>query len=243
MVRPFLRIGTSGWHYKHWIGRFYPAGMPSSEYLNFYLKHYDTVELNGVFYRLPKPEAVKHWYEQTPKGFLFSYKASRYVTHMKRLLDPQDALKLMFKRADLLKEKLGPILFQLPPSFKANVDRLRAFLKYLPRGYEYVMEYRNPSWFQPDVYAEMEKREVSLCLYNMKGVDSPEVFTGPLVYVRMHGSEPKYAGNYTPNELKSLAEQVRRWQKKRKVFVYFNNDPEGHALQNADALKSMLGVS
>jgi uncharacterized protein YecE (DUF72 family) len=236
-----LFIGTSGWHYKHWFGRFYPKGMPAIEHLPYYAKFFDTVELNGVFYRLPTPEMVKSWYARAPKQFTFAYKASRYITHMKRLLQPQSALRLMFRRADLLKEKLGPILYQLPPSFKVDVKRLQSFLKILPKGYDHVMEFRHPTWFTEEVYDVLRTHKTTLCLYDMKGVPTPRVITASVIYVRMHGSESKYAGSYTQPVLEEWAKLFRQWvQQKHPVYMYFNNDIRGHAIENAKTIKGLL---
>jgi uncharacterized protein YecE (DUF72 family) len=236
-----LWIGTSGWHYKHWFKTFYPPGMPAIEHLPYYARFFDTVELNGVFYRLPTPEMVKGWHQRSPKDFIFAYKASRYITHLKRLLSPQSALKLMFRRADLLKEKLGPILYQLPPSFDIDAARLKSFLKALPKGYEHVMEFRHPSWFTEEVYEVLRGHQISLCFYDMKGVPSPKIFTAPPVYIRMHGSEIKYGGSYKTDVLKEWAGSVRSWLKeKHPVYAYFNNDIGGHAIANAKTLKGLL---
>jgi uncharacterized protein YecE (DUF72 family) len=237
-MNPTLRIGTSGWHYGDWKKRFYPEKMPPAEYLDFYSRSFDTVELNGVFYRLPTPDAVKNWYREAPKGFIFAYKASRFLTHMKKLKDPQQPLRLMFRRADLLKEKLGPILYQLPPFWDLNMERLETFLKALPKGYDHVMEFRNPTWFTDDVYERLERYRVTLCFYDMQGKPSPERLTSKLVFVRMHGSEGKYSGSYPEDALQKLGQKIHRWRAdKRSVFVYFNNDPQAHAIQNATELK------
>ena len=218
--------------------------MPSIEFLDHYARFFDTVELNGVFYRLPKPEAVKHWYRASPKHFLFAYKASRYITHMKKLHDPGEALREMFTRADLLKEKLGPILFQLPHFFTKQAALLKSFLCDLPGGYDYVMEFRHPSWFDEEVYALLEKRRVSLCFYDMRSVESPMAFPAKSVYVRFHGSEQqKYHGNYTSAALERWARRIRQWQRQgRPVYVYFNNDVGGYAVNNARTLQRLLGV-
>lgn len=218
--------------------------MPSIEFLEHYIRFFDTVELNGVFYRLPKPEAVKHWYHVTPKHFLFAYKASRYITHMKKLHDVREGLQEMFSRADLLKEKLGPILFQLPHFFAKNAERLKSFLQELPRGYDYVMEFRHPSWFDQEVYDLLEKRQVGLCLYDMRSVESPVALPAQSIYVRFHGSEQqKYHGNYTDAVLETWARRIRQWQRQdRPVYVYFNNDVGGHAVRNAQTLQQLLAV-
>jgi len=236
-----MRVGTSGWYYRDWVGRFYPRELDSSGFLNYYSRFFDTVELNGVFYRLPQPTAVKQWYERSPKNFIFAYKGSRFLTHIKKLKDPQEPLRLMFKRADLLKEKLGPVLFQLPPSWPVQIPRLKIFLEVLPRGYDCTMEFRHASWFTDEVYDLLEKHGVGLCQYDMKGEASPDRLTSRLVYVRMHGSEQKYAGNYTAAALDGWIRKIKRWEKdRRQIFIYFNNDIRGHAIKNAVELKKKL---
>jgi uncharacterized protein YecE (DUF72 family) len=237
-----LRIGTSGWHYKHWRGVFYPAGMPPRDYLPYYAGHFDTVELNGVFYRLPKPEAVRGWARVTPDHFLFAYKGSRYITHMKKLLDPGDALKEMFSRAVLLKEKLAVILWQLPPSLRADTRRLRVFFDHLPHQYRHVVEFRDASWYTPEIFQLMDRHQIGLCLHDMRGRSSPIEVTSKLVYIRFHGTEEKkYNGRYTITQLMTWAAHIRKWLKGgHDVFAYFNNDPQGNAVLNARQLKELL---
>lgn len=234
-------IGTSGWHYGDWRGRFYPQGMPSIEYLDYYSRFFNTVELNGVFYRMPKPSAVTHWYQVTPKQFRFAYKASRFITHIKKLKEPREPLRLMYRMADRLKEKLAVILFQLPPHWSVDLERLKHFLSALPTGYRHVMEFRHPSWFVPEVYELLDRYRVALCFYDMKGEPSPRVLTAPWVYMRMHGPSSLYGGDYQDTALKPLAKDVKQWAKRQKaVYVYFNNDRQGYAIQNAKRLLELV---
>jgi len=237
-----LRIGTSGWHYKDWRNIFYPPHMPPSEYLSFYAQHFDTVELNGVFYRLPQPSAVKEWTQATPKNFLFAYKGSRFITHMKKLLDPKDALEKMFSRTRLLNGKLAVILWQLPPFLSINAARLHSFLVALPKEYRYVMEFRHRSWYRPEIFTLLERSQVGLCLHDMRNQESPIEVTSETVYVRFHGTtEEKYHGLYTEEQLAHWARRIETWRKeKRDIFVYFNNDYEGHAITNARQLRGLL---
>jgi uncharacterized protein YecE (DUF72 family) len=240
-MKPAIRIGTSGWHYNHWRGNFYPEGLPSGEWLRHYLRSFDTVELNATFYRLPKPETATLWRRQTPPGFLFAVKASRFITHIKRLGDPKQTLKLWLNWTQRLKERLGPLLIQLPPRWHLNLERLAAFLKALPpRRAQYVMEFRDPTWFTPEVYALLKRHDVSLCIYHLKDHSTPEILTSRLVYVRFHGLA-KYGGNYPTEFLKRWAEKIDGWRNEnRQVYAYFNNDVGGFAPKNALELRRML---
>jgi len=237
-----LRIGTSGWHYKDWPGVFYPATLPSSEWLEFYARHFDTVELNGVFYRLPQATAVKTWHEKTPDDFLFAYKGSRFITHMKKLTDVQEALQTMFKPMRQLREKLAIILWQLPPFLAYDADRLRRFFDALPKRYRYAMEFRHVSWYRDDIYKLLERQDIALCLHDMRGQPSPIEVPAKTVYIRFHGTkEAKYHGLYTEDQLHPWAQRMRSWlNQERDVFVYFNNDYEGHAITNARQLRDLL---
>jgi uncharacterized protein YecE (DUF72 family) len=242
--RILTRVGTSGWHYRHWLGNFYPTKYRAADLLTYYAERFDTVELNGTYYRLPSPETVRSWYETSPKGFLFGFKASRFLTHNKKLKDPDDPLRRVLRCAEGLHEKLGPVLFQLPPFWQLNFDRLRAFVDILPKGFEFVFEFRNPTWFVEPVYDLLRRHGCGLCLYDMQGYQSPKVITSSLVYVRFHGAETKYGGRYPLPRLRTWA----RWlgdvsRAGRRTLVYFNNDPEGHAPINAQELKDLLAGS
>lgn len=235
-------IGTSGWHYDHWRGPFYPTEMPAAEMLSFYARTFRTVELNNSFYRLPSREAFAAWRRQTPSGFLFSVKASRFITHMKKLKDPVDSLKLLFERAAPLGGKLGPILFQLPPGWKLNLDRFRAFLAALPPRHRYFFEFRNETWFSDEVVNLLERRRTGFCIYQIAGRTSPLVVTGPAAYVRLHGpTEKAYQGGYTDADLRSWAARAERWRREGKdVYVYFDNDQIGHAVEDARRLVRLM---
>jgi uncharacterized protein YecE (DUF72 family) len=235
-----IRIGTSGWHYMHWRGNFYPKEMAPAHFLEEYIRHFDTVELNGTFYNLPAPATVRDWYRSTPAHFLFSFKASRFLTHNKKLKDPREPLRRVLRCAEGLKEKLGPILFQLPPHWRLNLERLQAFLKILPKDFEYVFEFREPSWYIEPVYEALRGVKAGLCMYSMAGQATPVVFTSRLVYLRFHGAEGKYNGNYPTPQLRAWAASIKRWSRGRRVLAYFNNDPQGHAPKNAQELKDLL---
>jgi len=240
---PLLRIGCSGWQYRHWRGDFYPAGLPTSRWLARYTQIFDTVELNNSFYRLPPPEAFRRWREGTPTDFLFAVKASRYLTHMKKLKDPAEPLERFFEAARELGPKLGPVLYQLPPRWPANVARLRAFVAALPARVRHVMEFRDPSWYAPEVLEVLADGGVALCLHDMTGSATPRARVGPFVYVRFHGVT-RYGGRYDEKTLGGWA----AWMAAERaagvdVFAYFNNDVGGHAPRDAARLAEMLRPS
>lgn len=241
MKKGKLYIGTSGWHYKHWIGTFYPGNTKASGQLNYYLKFFDTVELNNSFYRLPDAGTFKSWNEQTPKGFLFAVKGSRYITHMKKLKDPAEALNTFLSHANGLGSKLGPILFQLPPGWKVNAERLQSFTEQLPKDHRFVFEFRNETWYTKEVFDILKKHNCAHCIYELAGHTSPMEITAGFVYVRLHGpGKNKYQGSYTAAALKKWAKQCNEWQKEGKdVFIYFDNDQEGYAAFNAQKLKEL----
>jgi uncharacterized protein YecE (DUF72 family) len=241
---PGVHIGTSGWHYKHWVGTFYPPKTPGSKMLAYYLQHFDTVELNNTFYRLPKATALESWRESTPANFCFAAKGSRFVTHMKKLKDPEAGLSRFFDAVDVLGEKLGPILFQLPPHWQLDLDRLAYFLEVLPRHHRYAFEFRNETWNTQTVYELLGKHKVAFCIFDLAGYQSPLEVTADLVYVRLHGPGGKYQGSYTDDALANWAKRIAEWRsEKRVVYVYFDNDQAGYAAQNALRLRDLLGAS
>jgi uncharacterized protein YecE (DUF72 family) len=191
-------IGTSGWHYDSWRGPFFPEGLPLNQQLRYYASQFDTTELNGVFYRTPSPGAVETWRTQAGDDFVFAWKASKFITHWKRLTDrSQNSLELLEKRISLLRNKAGPILFQLPPQFVANADRLASFLKLLPRKRRYGFEFRHPSWYQPRILRMLAEENISLCLSDHHDAPAPWRRTADFVYVRGHGPSGRYHGHYT----------------------------------------------
>ena len=213
--------------------------MPSSRYLSWYVRHFNTVEINNCFYRLPTESAVTTWRDETPPGFCFAVKASRFITHIKRLRDPQPALKTYLSRMEGLKSKLGPILFQLPPSWHVNTERLSEFLSALPGRHRYVCEFRDPTWYTLPVYDLLRKYNVALCVHDWRGARSPQELTADHAYVRFHGTTGKYQGNYTDEMLTSWAGLIREWMPRlRAIYLYFNNDQGGHAVRNALTLQS-----
>ncbi len=237
-----IRIGTSGFHYKHWRGHFYPEKMPSSQWLNFYLQHFDTLELNNSFYRLPTVGAFENWRDSTPANFVFAVKASRFLTHNKKLKDPENALDNLLPRAAHLGKKLGPILFQLPPQWKVNPERLMGLLEILPKELRYAFEFRELSWLTPEINKILERFNAAFCIYELAGYHSPLEVTADFAYVRLHGpAAGKYQGSYSDERLNEWAKRIRDWAKSLKaVYIYFDNDQAGYAAQNALKLKRMV---
>ena len=242
-----VRIGTSGYVYKDWRGLVYPEGMPPREWLGFYARHFDTVELNSAFYRLPGIPAFRRWRAQVKADFLFAVKASRFLTHMKKLKDPGDPLRRMLRRSRHLGPTLGPVLFQLPGFLRADLDRLDALLEALARQ-QYVrplravLEVRHASWLEAPVIERLRAGNVALCFHDWREQPVTAPVTADFVYVRRHGTSPKrYHGSYATAMLRADARRVRAWRRAGlDVSMYFNNDFEGHAWRNARALAAML---
>jgi uncharacterized protein YecE (DUF72 family) len=236
-------IGTSGWHYKHWLGGvFYPPGTKGSQMFEFYQRHFNTVEINNSFYRLPAANTFDNWRESAPPGFQFAVKASRFITHMKKLKDPKSSSEKFFVVAERLQKKLGPILFQLPPHWKLNVERLAEFLELLPREHKYAFEFRDETWLAPEVYGLLRKHKAAFCIHDFAEMKIPIEITAPFTYIRFHGpTSAKYWGSYSDEELQKWADRIESWRSKLSaVYVYFNNDPEGAAVRNALTLKSLI---
>ena len=247
MVAP--RIGCSGWNYKAWRGHFYPVGLPASAWLSRYASQFDTVEVNSTFYRLPDGETFASWRKQTPPGFTMAVKASRYLTHLKRLRDPAEPIARFFDRAEQLGPRLGPILYQLPGDFRPDLDRLEAFFAALPRTrrpgrsrrLQHVMEFRDPAWYTAETFALLERYGVSLCLHDKRGSEITEPAIGPIVYVRFHGTSGHYAGSYGRPALEKWAIRLAAYARKgRAVYAYFNNDPNAVAAENALVLRAAV---
>jgi uncharacterized protein YecE (DUF72 family) len=236
-----VHIGTSGWHYDHWLGPFYPQGFPKSRFLQFYAERFRAVEINNSFYRLPERDTFLQWGRTVPDGFLFAVKASRYITHMKKLKEPEESISNFMERAGGLGDRLGPVLFQLPPRWKANPERLATFLEALPAGHDYVFEFRDHSWFDERVYDLLRQHGAGLCIHDMDGQLTPKIVTSPLIYVRFHGPGRRYAGKYSSDELRRWADAFSGWTAEgRTVHCYFNNDELGYAIENARDLRELL---
>jgi uncharacterized protein YecE (DUF72 family) len=242
------RIGTSGWNYKHWWNNeFYPKELKPRDWLSFYIRQFETVEINNSFYRLPSEAAFQNWRMQVPQGFVFAVKASRFLTHIKRLKDADAPLDLFFSRARHLHDRLGPVLFQLPPRFKADLDRLESFLRALkPHMRRHharcAIEVRDPTWLASSVFDLLNEFDVALCFADWKELHVTEPVTSGFVYVRRHyGSDG--GGNYSKKSLDRDVEQIRRWlAAKLDVYMYFNNDMGGHAIRNAKYVREALAA-
>jgi uncharacterized protein YecE (DUF72 family) len=237
-----VRIGTSGWHYKHWLGVFYSEGTRASEMFAFYARHFETVEINNSFYRLPTATTFDNWREASPRNFCYAVKASRFITHMKKLKDPQSSSAKFFLVADRLEKKLGPILFQLPPRWKLNLDRLDEFLRTLPAKHKYALEVRDESWLVPEVYDLLRKHSVAFCIHDFADMKVPHEITADFTYLRFHGpTTAKYWGSYSDRQLRTWADRINSWRRDlSSVYAYFNNDPEGAAIRNALTLKELV---
>jgi uncharacterized protein YecE (DUF72 family) len=237
-----VRIGCSGWSYQDWREDFYPPGTPASRWLAHYATVFDTVEVNATFYRLPKLETVRGWAEQVPDGFLFAVKASRYLTHMKRLREIRPGLARYWERIEPLLEagKLGPVLWQLPERFRRDDETLSKALDELPTG-EHCFEFRHPSWFAPDVHALLAEHGASLALGDDKRRELPKASpVGPIAYLRLHYGSRGRGGNYSARELDGWRRRVAAWRSRRPVFAYLNNDWRGFAPRNAQRLREGL---
>jgi uncharacterized protein YecE (DUF72 family) len=243
MKKASLHIGTSGWHYKHWKGTYYPADIKDADQFSLYAQQFSTVEINNSFYKLPTPHTFTNWRKAAPKGFTFAVKASRYLTHMVKLKADKQSLRKFFTRATKLEEKLGPILFQLPPKWKVNVERLAHFLSALPAGHRYTFEFRNHTWYTEEVLAVLRQHNAAFCIYHLEHHLSPIWVTADFVYVRLHGPGNKYQGSYRLPALKKWAKLCRQWLNDHKdVYIYFDNDQEGYAAYNAQRLMEIMSA-
>lgn len=238
-----VRIGCSGWTYRHWRGDFYPQGLRQKDEFAFYAERFDTAEINASFYRLPAETTVRAWREKAPPGFLFAWKASRYLTHNKKLLDPEDSLRLILDRMAPLGPAHGPVLYQLPPSLRRNDGRLADFLALLPRSLRHTVEFRHPSWYAPEVLDLLAAHDVALCVSDHHDAPAPWEATASWVYVRGHGPGGRYRGRYGDEALSSWAARIGVWAAEgRDVFCYFDNDIGGAAPRDALDLKRLVAV-
>lgn len=238
--QPQIRVGTSGWHYDHWKGRFYPEELKKSDWLGFYMQHFDTVEINNTFYHLPKETFVERWHKQAAKNFICTVKANRYLTHIKKLKDTSEEITRFFERMKLLGVNLGPVLYQLPPNLHKNLKLLADFLELLPEKRLGVFEFRHDSWYCDKIYELLDKHGLGFCTHDMPGKVSPRIVTGKLLYLRMHGATGRYSGNYPDKILKGWAKWIKNNAGERYVYAYFNNDYNAHAVNNAKQLCKML---
>ncbi len=227
-------IGCSGYAYKHWRGIFYPQKLPTTRWLQHYVKFFPTVELNNTFYTMPSVPTFPAWRDGSPAGFRFAVKASRFITHMKKLKDPHAPLAYLFERATLLGPKLGPILYQLPPHWRFDAARLETFLAALPGGLQHTLEIRDPSWLNEQFFALLEQYHVAFCIASLPDYACPLRVTAGFVYLRFHGSQTMYYYDYPADELRLWRDRIWEWAAAGlPVYAYFNNDPEGWAVRNA----------
>jgi uncharacterized protein YecE (DUF72 family) len=239
---PCLHVGTSGWHYDQWRGPFYPPGLPKTGWLEYYARRLACVEVNNSFYRFPSPKAIRGWLDAVPLGFRFAIKASRYITHQKKLKNCGEPLRRFLGQYTLFGDRAGPILFQLPPRWRVNLERLADFLALLPPDIACTFELRDPSWHTPEVYDFLEARGLAFCQFEIAGLRTPDIVTADLVYVRLHGpGDAAYRGSYPDETLAGWASRIRRWlDDGRAVWLFFDNDEAGYAVQDALRLSTML---
>ncbi len=236
-----ILVGTSGFVYDHWRRRFYPQELAKAKWLEFYAAHFTTVELNNTFYRLPSEAAVATWRDSSPEGFTFAIKVSRFITHIKRLKNSEEAVETFLGRAKILGEKLGPLLYQLPPNMHRDDARLASFLSVLPKGMRHVFEFRHKSWLEEGVFQILHNYNVGFCVFDMPGLSCPLVATADFAYIRFHGSTGLYWSCYSDDELADWTEKLAHLATKLKaVYIYFNNDAEAFAVRNAVTLRSYL---
>ena len=240
-----VHIGCSGWVYPHWRELFYPKGVPQRAWLSYYAEHFDTVEINNTFYRLPKPTAVEGWAEHSPPGFTFAVKVSRYMTHIKRLTMVETGMKRFYEPLEPLtgSGKLGPLLWQFPENFHRDTERLAGALRELPPG-RHAFEFRHESWFTDDVYGLLREHGAALVIGDeaSRWVSTPHVRTADWTYIRFHHGSRGRHGNYSAAEIGRWARRIAQWRRDTEIYAYFNNDREGYAIRNARLLKKELGV-
>lgn len=240
-ARSAVHVGCSGWTYRHWRGAFYPERLPARDWLGFYAEQFDTVEINNSFYRLPKAKIFEGWRKQAPSGFRYAVKANRFITQAKKLKDCQEPLARMIAPTRHLGRTLGPILYQLPPNLRINLDRLESFLKLLPTDLAHVFEFREKSWYTEATLALLDRFGAGFVAHDFPDKASPRWVAGNLAYVRFHGGVGKYHGRYADKALLDWSDwMVRHARAGREVWAYFNNDVEAAAIHDALTLKAMV---
>ncbi|HHF98648.1 DUF72 domain-containing protein [Candidatus Aerophobetes bacterium] len=235
-------IGTSGWWYEHWRGRFYPESLDKSRWFNYYAKFFNSVEINSSFYRLPFPNMVKGWAKKAPPTFKFTLKMWRRITHLKKLKDVKQDIETFFTRISPLEKNLGAILYQFPPSLKCNLNLLEDFLGKLPSNLDQAVEFRNESWFTSDAFSILKKYRMAYCIVSMPNLPEIIEITSDIAYIRFHGKEILYGSCYSEEEILKWAEKIKNFstQGVKKVYIYFNNDYNAYAVANALQLKETL---
>ena len=232
-------IGCSGWFYWHWKGVFYPASLPQRTWFTHYTQHFRTVELNSPFYRFPKQSTAQNWYRQAPKGFVYTLKVNRMITHIKKFKGTDELIQTFYKLGDALKEKMGCFLFQLPPTLTFSEERMQEIVEQLDPEKKNVIEFRHQSWFRDEVYRELKKQGIIFCTVSSPSLPETIVKTARDVYVRFHGKGSWYVSKYTEKELQSWARKIKQ-AKARNVWAYFNNDRNAYAVKNARSLRNLL---
>jgi uncharacterized protein YecE (DUF72 family) len=236
-----LRIGTSGWHYAGWWGPFYPREVRKKDALDYYSTRFDSTELNAPFYRTPTEKAVENWFDTVPGDFRFAWKASKFITHWRRLNIDAHSMELLDSRVKLLRQKLGPVLFQLPPRMAVNRERLARFLDRLPKGRLHTFEFRHPSWYEKPVFELLSDHNAALCLSDHADAPAPLEVTADWVYIRNHGPSGRYHGSYSDEQLAGWARNIRKWRRQgRGVWCFFDNDVKSAAPADAQRLKESL---
>ncbi len=237
-----INVGTSGWHYAHWKDRYYPRGLSSDRWLSYYAKTFSCVEINASFYRLPREETVRSWVEQTPETFRFAVKASRLITHMKKLHECAQILENFLAVVAKFEGKLGPILFQLPPHWRVHARRLEQFLTLLPSHHHYAFEFRDASWHTAEIYALLKAHNAAFCQFELAGFQSPDPITADFIYIRLHGPGSAYGGSYTVRALSNWARKLNAWRSRvREIYLLFDNDELGYAVHNARLISDLCG--
>jgi len=237
-----VRIGTSGWSYKHWREVFYPRGLPQRRWLEYYGGEFDTVELNATFYRLASESTFSGWRQRSPEGFRFALKASRAITHMKKLGGCEGGVARFISRAELLGNKMGPVLVQLPPKWQCDPPRLAGFLSLLPERHRFAFEFRDKSWLCDEVYEMLRRHNAALVRVSAPSYPDAEVSTADFQYLRMHGEKRLYSSKYSEQSLARWTDAIAGWVGEgQAVFVYFNNDARGYAVEDARMLRRLVG--
>lgn len=236
-------VGTSGWQYDHWTGPVYDRGLDTRARLSRYARSLYSVEINSTFYGLPSASTVAAWRNATPADFLFAVKASRYITHMKKLKDPAESVGRFFAAIEPLRDKLGPVLFQLPPRWRANADRLETFLATLPAGRHYAFEFRDESWHCSEIFKTLARHNAAFCIFDLEGKQAPAQVTADFVYIRLHGPDGAYCGSYDEKALAAWARRIAGWRDSGlDCYCYFDNDEAGYAFANAVRLREILAT-
>ncbi len=238
-----IHIGTSGWHYDHWKGAFYPDSLPKTNYLEYYADNFHTLEINNSFYQMPQERTLVQWRNLVDEDFIFAFKASRYITHIKKLKDGKQIIPPFLKKIEALGDRLGPILFQLPPQWRFNLERLNSFLNALPSDFRYAFEFRDTSWFNDHTYNALAAHNAAFCVYQVASRTTPQEITADFIYLRLHGPKGTSQGTYAPSVLTDWVDRFIEWAGNGKeIFCYFDNDESGFAAKDAVQMQKILNT-